>query len=464
MLPLIVSVVCAIIMMFSAFFLKKKESASILAMFLMVILIASQGYEFMQFHESGEGVKHLFEGHMMVTSFSLWLNLLFFILTFFYFIVTSKGIEQVGRNVPEYYALIFFILSGLQLMTGFGTLLILFLGIELMSIPQYILAGSDKNNMKSSEASLKYFLMGAFSTGFLLMGIALLYAYMGSFHINEFNFDTENANITLGVLGLLLIVLSFGFKVSAAPVHYWTADVYDGAPTPFTSYMATIVKVGIFVGFVNIFINSFSELNSYWQGFMLFMIIATLVIGNFTAITQQSVKRMLAYSSIAQAGFMLMAVFASNETGMKGITIYAVAYSIASISIFSVIVNIKDYTYEGFNGLAKKEPFIAFVLTVCLLSLTGIPLTAGFFAKFYVLKGALEQGNQFWWMIIIALAMAATSAYYYFKLIQAMYFKSGDPELKAPFTTLQRGGLFVGMIILIVVGCYPDILYCVLKH
>lgn len=294
------------------------------------------------------------------------------------------------------------------------------------------------------------------------MGIALLYAYMGSFHISSFNFNIEAENISLGILGLILMIVSFAFKVSAAPVHFWTPDVYDGSPTVFTSFMATIVKAGIFVAFVQIFINSFGTLNIYWQGSMIFIIIATLVIGNFSAIYQQSVKRMLAYSSIAQAGFMLMAVFAANATGMKGIMIYSVAYCVATISIFAVINHMKDYTYDGFNGLAKKEPFIAFVTTICLLSLTGIPLTAGFFAKFYVLRGVLEQGGQFWWVVIVALILAALSAYYYFKLIQSMYFKSGDPILKYGFSMTQKVFLMIGVIILIVVGCYPDILYNVL--
>lgn len=459
MLPLIVSIVCAVLMMFSTFFFSKKEQSSIFAKILMVILIGVQIYEFISFQEAGHDKLSLFTNHMKVTSFSMWLNTIFFVMTFYYFMVSSKSIELVGKNVSEYYSLIFFILAGLQLVTGFETLLILFLGIELMSIPQYILAGSDKKNIKSSEAALKYFLMGAFSTGFLLMGIALLYAYMGSFHISDFNFNLEADNIYIGILGIILMIVSFSFKVSAAPVHFWTPDVYDGSPTVFTSFMATIVKAGIFVAFVNIFINSFGALSVYWQNAMLFIIITTLVIGNFSAIYQQSVKRMLAYSSIAQAGFMLMAVFASNATGMKGIMIYSVAYCVATISIFAVINHMKDYTYDGFNGLAKKEPFIAFVTTIALLSLTGIPLTAGFFAKFYVLRGVVEQGTQFWWVIIVALILAALSAYYYFKLIQSMYFKSGDPVLKYEFSSIQKAFLFIGTIILVVVGCYPDIIY-----
>ncbi len=280
----------------------------------------------------------------------------------------------------EYYALIFFILCGVNLLSAYNNLLILFLGIEIISIPQYILAGSDKRNLKSSEASLKYFLMGSFSTGILLMGIALLYGSMGSFDITKFNFMQSGVS-PMALSGILFLIVAFGFKVSAAPMHFWTPDVYDGSPTPFTALMATIVKAAVFVAFLRLFMDALGGINAHWNLVLSIVTALTLFIGNITAVFQQSVKRMLSYSSIAQAGFMLFAVLSVNATGMKGIIIYAVAYSVATIGIFAVLMKLKDYTYDGFNGLAKKEPVLAFAATVFLLSLAGIPLTAGFLCR-----------------------------------------------------------------------------------
>jgi NADH-quinone oxidoreductase subunit N len=292
-----------------------------------------------------------------------------------------------------------------------------------MSIPLYILTGSDKPNLKSNEASLKYFLMGAFSTGIMLMGIAFLYGgnSAGSFNIDMMRLGYGYLPDMIAV-GLVLLVVSMSFKVSAAPFHFWAPDVYDGAPTVFTSFMATIVKVAGFIAFIRLFQSSFGTMQSQWQMLIVIITAATLLIGNLTAVFQQSVKRMLAYSSIAQAGFMLLALFALNDTAKEGLILYSAAYSLATIGLFAILVRMKDYTIEGFNGLGKTQPVLALTATIFLLSLTGIPLTAGFTAKFYMLLATVKNGHQFW-LVILAVICAAISAYYYFKVIQAMYFK-----------------------------------------
>jgi NADH-quinone oxidoreductase subunit N len=227
----------------------------------------------------------------------------------------------------------------------------MFLGIEILSIPQYILAGSDKENIKSNEASLKYFLMGAFSTGILLMGITLLYGASGSFDIMSDKFTLQFVSLesmsSLSFSGIMLLIVAFGFKVSAAPMHFWTPDVYDGTPTAFTPFMATIVKVSVFLGFIKLFHFSFGNINESWQMTIAVMIILTLLIGNITAVYQQSVKRMMAYSSIAQAGFMLFAIYAFNTTSWKGLLLYSVVYTLASFGVFAAIIKMKDQTYEG---------------------------------------------------------------------------------------------------------------------
>jgi NADH-quinone oxidoreductase subunit N len=361
----------------------------------------------------------------------------------------------VGVSYAEYFALIFFILCGIALVSSFRSLLILFLGIEIISIPLYILTGSDKRNLKSNEASLKYFLLGAFSTGLMLMGITLLYGATGTFITTGMIADPAKQQ-PLALAGLLLLLFSMSFKVSAAPFHFWTPDVYDGAPTVFTSFMATIVKAAVFIAFIRLFYDAFGTVQSWWQLAAAVIVALTLIIGNITAVFQQSVKRMLAYSSISQAGFMMIAIMALNETAFEGLMLYAAAYCIATIGLFAVLVKMKDYTFEGFNGLAKQQPVIAAASVVFLLSLAGIPLTAGFLAKFYMLKAAVETGS-YLWLVILAVVMAAVSVYYYFRVIQAMYFKDGEAQITEYTSTFKWTlGLLASVVILL--GIFPNLL------
>jgi NADH-quinone oxidoreductase subunit N len=338
----------------------------------------------------------------------------------------------------------------------------MFIGIEIMSIPQYILAGSDKRNLKSSEASLKYFLMGSFSTGILLMGITLLYGASRTFNIQEMVGMLQSESLSpLALAGIMFIIVALGFKVSAAPMHTWTPDVYDGTPTPFTAYMATVVKAGAFYAFMRLFHVAFANLSEHWALVIAIVAAATLLVGNVTAVFQQSVKRMLAYSSIAQAGFMLFAVIAVNAIAWQAIMIYAVAYSVATIGIFAVLVKLKDYTYDGFNGLAKKEPLLAFATTIFLFSLAGIPLTGGFMAKYYVLTAVVQQGNMLW-LVIFALLMAAISVYYYFRVIIAMYFKAGETELTSSVTAWDKIMLLVTCALVLLAGIFPQAILCMM--
>jgi NADH-quinone oxidoreductase subunit N len=457
-LPLVASAVFAIIMMFAALMVKEKRTVSQIASFLLIILLGLNVWRLGDLLCSDRSVEEMFKGMMRYTPYSLWFTTLMTAITFLYVMLMGKNIEKVGQHVGEYYALIFLILCGINLVSGYGNLLILFLGIEIVSIPQYILAGSDKRNLKSSEASLKYFLMGSFSTGILLMGIALLYGAQGTFDVTKFQFMSEGGINLMSLAGVLFLIVALGFKVSAAPMHFWTPDVYDGAPTPFTALMATVIKAALFVAFINLFNNAFGVISAQWTLVLSIITALTLFIGNITAVFQQSVKRMLAYSSIAQAGFMLFAVLSVNATGMKGIIIYSVAYSIGTIGMFAVLMKLKDYTYDGFNGLAKTQPLLAFVATIFLLSLAGIPLTAGFFAKYYVLAAVLEQGGSLMWLVIFALLMAAISVYYYFKVIMAMYFKPGQPEMSAEVSFSDKFFLLLTAAIVILIGVAPDIL------
>ena len=448
---IVLSAVFGVVMMFSGIFTAQRQAIRTIAIICLALLlvgnIAEQlGYNFFRFNT---------RNMLVFDNFGLLFNSIAFGSTLLYFFLSGRDMEKVGVNLAEYFALIFFVLCGVAISSSFNTLLMLFLGIEIISIPLYILTGTDKRNLKGNEASLKYFLMGSFSTGLMLMGIALLYGVSGTFYIDQVIAGTETVSpLTIG--GILLLIISISFKASAAPFHFWTPDVYDGAPTVFTSFMATIVKAAVFIAFIHLFGSSFIRLQSEWQFIIAIITAVTLFIGNITAVFQQSVKRMLAYSSIAQAGFMLLALLAMNDMAKEGLILYAAAYSLATIGTFAILAKMKDYTFEGFNGFAKSEPLLAAANTIFLLSLAGIPLTAGFFAKYWMLAAALKTGK-FLWLVIFAVICAAISVYYYFRVIQAMYFRErGVHGETIAINKSFRGWLVVLAAIVILLGIFPQ--------
>ncbi len=454
---IILTAIWGVMMMLGGAFIKNKATPKYLAIFgLAVILIANC----MQLNSGMSFFAVDVKNMLHFNSFNLTFINVAFGCSLLYFLLNGRDIEKVGENVSEYFALIFFILCGVAIIATFNSLLMLFIGIEIVSIPLYILTGSDKRNLKSNEAALKYFLMGAFSTGIMLLGIAFLYggSASGSFYID--NIISGSAPMPAMIAaGLVLLLVSMSFKVSAAPFHFWTPDVYDGAPTVFTSFMATIVKAAAFFAFVRLFENAFGSMHQQWQTLIVILIAATLLIGNLTAVFQQSVKRMLAYSSIAQAGFMLFSLFALNNLAKEGLVLYAAAYSLASIGIFAILIKMKDYTIDGFNGLGKQQPLLAVTGTIFLLSLTGIPLTAGFQAKFYMLMAAIQTGHHIW-LVIFAVLCAAISAYYYFRIIQAMFFKenTGEAILADEITPAFKILLVITAVLIIILGLFPNLL------
>lgn len=448
---LIIAAIFGVIILFTGLFIKNNGVIRNVAIAGLILVLASNilemnGFFFFKIDTTGM---------MQFDRFSLLFTSIIFGCTLIYFLLSARDLEKIGIHYAEYFTLIFFILCGVILSASFKSLLILFLGIEIMSIPLYILTGSEKRNLKSNEASLKYFLMGAFSTGLMLMGIALMYGATGTF-LTNFIIEAGTPPSGLLIAGMLLLLFSMSFKVSAAPFHFWTPDVYDGAPTVITSFMATIVKAAGFIAFIHLFYESFGTLRPEWKLLVAIITAATMFIGNITAVFQQSVKRMLAYSSIAQAGFMMLAVFAMNSTAKEGIIFYTAAYSLATIGVFAILLKVPDNTYDGFNGFAKQQPLLAATNVIFLLSLAGIPLTAGFMAKFFMLKATMEAGGNLW-LVIFAVLMAAVSVYYYFKLIQAMYFREGTA------TAIDVSGAFKAMLmvlagLIILLGMFPGLL------
>ena len=452
---IVVSTLLGVMMMFCSWGIQSQKAQKNIALFGLIILIMANLAQANGWYTFNYDTK----GMLAFNVFGLYANTLMFALTFIYVWINGEEISKLSNAAADFYSLIFFILCGVSVLTSFDNLLMLFIGIEILSIPLYILTGADKKNMLSNEAALKYFLVGSFSTGILLLGITLIYGGSGSFHLAPPLIHISTGMVEEQLLvsaGLILIFAAMNFKVSAAPFHFWTPDVYDGAPTVFTSFMATIAKAAGFIAFVKVFNTQYLALGYSWTILLTFVIIATLLVGNIIAVFQRSVKRMLAYSSIAQAGFMLFALYGKSEISNESILLYAVVYSIATIGIFGVLVKMKENSFEAFNGLAKADPLLAFTTTIFLFSLAGIPLTGGFFAKYYMLSNLLKAGAGLW-LILVAVVFAAISIYYYFKIIQAMYFTAGEPAI-GPMPKNYQYQLLVLAIVLLVLGVLPNLL------
>jgi len=372
-------------------------------------------------------------------------------------------------NLAEYYALLLFSLVGAIMMVGYDHLLMLFVGIEILSVSMYVLAGADKRNVRSNEAALKYFLMGAFATGILLFGMALLYGATGTFALSQISTAVAapaNASLLPMLhIGILLMIIGIGFKVSAAPFHFWTPDVYEGTPTFFTAFMSTVVKTAGFAAFLKLLVVALPAQQSFWMPTIQAMCALTLLLGNVGAAVQGSAKRMLAYSSVSHAGYLLIGLVATNGTltgpAANGIFYYSLAYSIATIAAFGVLKLVAEQRgredYAGLNGLARTNPLLAFVLTVAMLSLAGIPLTGGFFGKFLIFVAAVDQG--YIGLVVFAVVMSMVGIYYYLRPVIAMYLQPAPEDAPAIVVDgIQRFTLVLLALLTVVLGVLPGLL------
>ncbi|MCC6372094.1 MAG: NADH-quinone oxidoreductase subunit N [Bacteroidia bacterium] len=379
---------------------------------------------------------------------------------FFWFILANDYFEE-DTNVTDHFALVLFAIVGALMLTSFKNMTTLFLGIEIMSIPLYVLAASKKGDIKSNEAGFKYLIMGSFASAFLLFGIALIYGASGSFDIMEIRsyISTQGGNLPLFFnVGVVFMLVAMCFKVSAAPFHFWAPDVYEGSPTLITALMSTIVKTAAFAAILRLFMVAFGNVSVTWTAVLAGVIALSLVIANFTAAVQSSVKRMLAYSSISHAAFMLMVILANQRSNISvdAIIYYSLAYSIGSITAFGVLYNVTrngNENFEAFNGLAKRSPMLALCMTIAMLSLAGIPITAGFFAKYFVFTTMI--GTPYKWLLILAVLTSAVGAYYYLKVVIAMYFKQGHHNETLPVETSNKIVIAVTAVITVLLGLAP---------
>lgn len=437
-------------------FLGLYKAQSALLPVTIIGLLAAAGLAIAQWNSSAQPIYH---GMMLFDNFSVAFSVITIISTLLILLLSSGYFERISNHIAEYYAIILFSLAGIIVMVSFYNLTMLFIGIEIMSVSLYILAGIKKSDFASNEASLKYFLMGAFSTGFLLFGITLIYGASGSFNLEAIrSWVVEHPhNIDpMFYTGVLLIIVGLCFKVGAAPFHFWVPDVYEGSPTLIMAFMSTVVKTAGFAAFLRLFTACFAPLSDFWVPVLLVVTIVTLFIGNITALYQQSFKRMLAFSSISHAGYLLFAIVAIGASSANSVFMYATAYSIASIIAFGALILVQQQSgsdsFDSFNGLARKNPFLAFVLTISMLSLAGIPLTAGFIGKFFMFSAALRQYQVL--LVILAVINAIISIFYYFRVIIAMYFRDTDRE-EVAIPAYYKLVLGISALATIFIGIFP---------
>lgn len=402
-----------------------------------------------------------FHGMVIFDRLAISFSIMCVLITGLIILLSKEYFKAISAYTSEYFSLIIFSLAGAVIVNSYHNFAMLFIGIELMSVAMYIMAGIRKTNLASNEASLKYFLMGAFSTGFLLFGITLLYGASGTFDLTELRNYVQNSSEISPLFygGILLLLCGLCFKVGAAPFHFWVPDVYDGSPILVTSFMSTVVKVASLVGFLRLFSMVMVPLNDFWTPVLLTVVILTLFVGNVTALLQSSFKRMMAYSSVSHAGYMLFAIVSIGATSESGMLVYATAYSLASVIAFGVLIPVKRSTgsenFESFNGLAKKEPALALILTIAMLSLAGIPLTAGFMGKFMMFNNVMETYNLT--LLILAVVNAAIGAYYYLRVVVCMYFRHPEQEeVQQHVPASYKVALGIAAVLTLLIGVYPD--------
>jgi len=370
-----------------------------------------------------------FAGMFALDRFSIYFKLLFVAIIALVTLLSDEFLLESRYSPWEYYSLLGFALTGMMFMASGVNLISIWIGLELMSLSSYILAGYFKNERKSTEAAMKYFVLGAVSSAILLYGISLIYGVCGSLNLLDIAkaMSTLISNDAL-MFGIMLLGAGLCFKIAAAPFHVWTPDVYEGSPTPITAFLSTGSKAAAFAIFARIFYVGLHDFQMDWSNVLAVVSALSMILGNFAAITQNNVKRMLAYSSIAHAGYLLLGIISMNAFGIRGVLVYSVVYVFANLGIWSTVLMLRRHEYAGeqiddFEGLSRRAPFWAFSMIIFLLSLGGIPPTAGFIGKYFLFYAAVQSG--FGWLAVIAVLMSAVSMFYYLRLVVAMYLREG---------------------------------------
>lgn len=399
-----------------------------------------------------------YNGMVSINNFSTAISIVILGTVLLWILLAHQYLSNISTKV-DYYALVLFATVGALMMVSFGNMIVLFIGIEILSLAMYVLAGSNKKNLSGNEAAFKYFLLGAFASGFLLFGIALLYGATQSFNLEEITtvFSNGSAN-KLALAGMLMVFTAMCFKVGAAPFHFWTPDVYQGSPTMVTALMSTLVKTAAFAAFYQLFKGAFTSFNPHFQQTLWIIIATTILAGNIMAAYQTSVKRMLAYSSIAHAGYMLLSLTALPNSSSQGLLFYSISYNIASIGAFCIlnyVITLKGNDHvDAFKGLGYKQPLLAFATIITMLSLAGIPPLAGFFGKYLLISESINAGNIA--LSLIAIVGSLIGVFYYFRPIIGIL--DPTPTESARLTFQQKSILVLIGMAALTLGLMPNLL------
>lgn len=398
---------------------------------------------------------------IVVNKTTVLFNALFIVLTYFIVALGQAFYKEHYDKISDYTSLKIFLLIGAYCMVSFGNLVMFFMGLEILSITLYILAGSDRTNIKSNESGMKYFLMGSFASGFILFGIALIYGATATFDIDQILLaSTQLAMPKWFMVGFVMLLVGLLFKIAAFPFHFWAPDVYQGAPLLTTTTMSTLAKVAAVGAFYKISLVFFPSMPANFSNLIAFLIVITLIVGNVMALKQNNIKRLMAYSGISHAGFMLMAILLGKNAEAH-LFYYMVAYAISGIAAFSVILYVCQDKQEElimhFRGFAKHKPVLAVTLSLALLSMAGIPILAGFFGKLFLFTEALNQG--YYIMVIIAVITSIISIYYYFKVIITMFtYKTSDAKTVYPRNHMYTVVAITAIVINLIIGFCPSII------
>jgi NADH-quinone oxidoreductase subunit N len=407
-------------------------------------------------------------GPIAVDAFRWASDLIFLLVTVIAIGMSMEYNAREGITSPESHVLILLATVGMMIMAAARDLIVLFLGLETMSIAVYVLVGLNRRQARSAEGALKYFLLGAFSTAFLLYGIALVYGATGATNLTVIG--GRVAALSMGdnpmlLVGVALLLVGFGFKLAAAPFHMWAPDVYEGAPTPVTAYMAAGVKAAAFAAFLRVWIEAFGHLYDAWHPALWWLAALTMVVGNLVALQQRNLKRMLAYSSIGHTGFLLVAVTAATSQATGAFLFYLLAYTLATMGAFAVIIGLGTASaprerVEDYHGLWQERPGIAIAMTVFMLAMLGFPVFGGmgFFAKWYVLQAAIDAPAPQVRLAVVLVLATTISAGYYLYVVMVMFMKprpEGAPALP-PISSMSRAVIVTSAVLLIVFGLFPD--------
>lgn len=450
-MPEIVLTCLALFVLLADLVIKRKESVA----FLSIVSALAVGY--LLTVASGE----TFSGMFIADGYSMFFKVIFILNVVLTALISIRYIQVERVNFGEYYSLILFSTLGMMIMTSAGDLIVLYLGLELMALSTYVLAGFIRYDVKSNEAAMKYFLLGSFASAFLLYGISMVYGLTGTTDIRGIAFAVASRGLAgnpVLTLSMILIAVAFSFKIAAVPFHMWAPDAYEGAPTSVTAFMSVGPKAAGFAVLGRVFMVAFGQIQVEWAAVLIPVAILTMGVGNIIALSQTNIKRMLAYSSIAHAGYVLLGIIAGTSDGMASVLNYMLIYAFMNIGAFAVVIMLRSEGFKGdsisdYEGLAKTHPLAAALMLVFMFSLTGIPPTAGFWGKFYLFMSAVHAG--YTWLVIVAVVFSAISAYFYLRIVMNMYMK--EPKEEVALTTSPAVGLalVVTAIMVILIGVLP---------